>query len=309
MRARNIKPGYFTNEDLAECTVTARLCFAGLWMLADREGRLEDRAKRIKAELFAFDSIEVEPLLVELVSHGFVTRYEVDGQHLIQVLGFKRHQNPHVKERPSELPAMPSTGLGRHGMGAKPGALDPRSALSSVESPADSLIPDSLIPDSLIPDSLIPGAAAPVPELALARAEASPHHSQLDGMEDVEPHVSGKTKAGVNVGSCPHNEILALWTEVLPTLPQHLPAMWRGTRSDHLRARWKETAVTELWVDKAAGLTYFRRLFAFIGQSDFLMGRAKVVGDRRPFMAELEWVIRPSNWAKVVEGKYHEDAP
>jgi hypothetical protein len=39
------------------------------------------------------------------------------------------------------------------------------------------------------------------------------------------------------------------------------------------------------------------------------MGRAKVVGDRRPFMAELEWVIRPSNWAKVVEGKYHEDAP
>jgi len=46
-RSRNIKPGFFRNEMLAECSPLARLLFAGLWCLADRFGRLEDRPKRI----------------------------------------------------------------------------------------------------------------------------------------------------------------------------------------------------------------------------------------------------------------------
>ena len=47
-RARNIKPGFFKNEFLAEMPCEVRLLFIGLWTLADREGRLEDRPKRIK---------------------------------------------------------------------------------------------------------------------------------------------------------------------------------------------------------------------------------------------------------------------
>lgn len=47
--ARNIKPGFFTNDVLAACDQLARLLFAGLWTVADRAGRLEDRPKRIKA--------------------------------------------------------------------------------------------------------------------------------------------------------------------------------------------------------------------------------------------------------------------
>ncbi|MCX8018393.1 MAG: hypothetical protein N2690_10910, partial [Rhodocyclaceae bacterium] len=60
MRARNIKPGFYKNEDLAECSVWARLIFPGLWMMADRDGRLEDRPKRIKAELLPFDAVDVD---------------------------------------------------------------------------------------------------------------------------------------------------------------------------------------------------------------------------------------------------------
>ena len=37
-RSRNIKPGFFKNEHLAECQPLARLLFIGLWTLADREG-------------------------------------------------------------------------------------------------------------------------------------------------------------------------------------------------------------------------------------------------------------------------------
>ena len=87
-RARNIKPGFYKNEDLAECSVFARLMFPGLWMLADREGRLEDRQKRIKAELFPFDSVEVGPLLDELEKYGLIKRYEQNGIRVIQVVNF-----------------------------------------------------------------------------------------------------------------------------------------------------------------------------------------------------------------------------
>lgn len=122
-RARNIKPGFFKNEDLAECSPWARLCFAGLWTIADREGRLEDRPRRIKGDLFAFDSIEVEPLLDELATHGFVHRYLVDGKAFIQIVSFKKHQNPHHKEQQSVIPAPEFPRQCSDGTTAKPGAL------------------------------------------------------------------------------------------------------------------------------------------------------------------------------------------
>lgn len=37
-RARNIKPSFFKNEDLADLNPFDRLLFIGLWCLADREG-------------------------------------------------------------------------------------------------------------------------------------------------------------------------------------------------------------------------------------------------------------------------------
>ena len=102
-RARNLKPGFFANEDLAECSFAARLCFAGLWTLGDKEGRLEDRPKRIKGELFRFDSVEVEPLLCELEAHRFLVRYQNEDGRFIQILAFKKHQTPHYSEKESVI--------------------------------------------------------------------------------------------------------------------------------------------------------------------------------------------------------------
>lgn len=142
-RARNIKPGFYKNEDLAECSVWARFIFPGLWMLADREGRLEDRPKRIKAELLPFDSQEIDPLLVELEQQGFIHRYQVDGSGYIQILSFNKHQSPHYSEKPSEIKPPPLPEYSENGVSIKMGSQPP-----------DSLIPDSLNPDSLIPESL-----------------------------------------------------------------------------------------------------------------------------------------------------------
>jgi uncharacterized protein YdaU (DUF1376 family) len=107
---------------------------------------------------------------------------------------------------------------------------------------------------------------------------------------------------------CPHLDVLALWAEVLPAMPQHLPSQWRGTRADHLRARWRETATAKGWTSQADGLAYLRKLFGYVGESRFLTGRTTPKQGARPFAIELEWLVNPSNWAKVHEGKYHAEA-
>lgn len=164
-RSRNIKPGFFKNEDLAECSAWARLCFAGLWTLADREGRLADRPKRIKGELFAFDSIEVEPLLVELAERGFILRYTAGGVAVIAIPAFLKHQNPHHREQDSEFPPPPSLGLEPVCMTQKPGAFTSMDQKPEAFTPSHGgkavLIPSSLIPDSPISDSMPTGANAP----------------------------------------------------------------------------------------------------------------------------------------------------
>ncbi|MFU1946054.1 hypothetical protein ACLQ81_17000 [Bordetella avium] len=104
-RARNIKPSFFANDDLADINPLGRLLFIGLWTMADREGRLEDRPRRIKAEVLPYDDCDVDSLLQDLSKHGFILRYEVGGDRFIQVPNFTKHQNPHIKESASQIPA------------------------------------------------------------------------------------------------------------------------------------------------------------------------------------------------------------
>lgn len=141
MRARNIKPGLFKNEVLGCADPLLTLLFEGLWCMADKEGRLEDRPLRIKAEIFPYREIpDINGYLTQLERMGFIRRYKVKEAALIEVLNFKKHQSPHHTEKKSELPAPVNSPL-EHG-----------------ENPPDSLIPDSLIPDSggALPRSIPP---------------------------------------------------------------------------------------------------------------------------------------------------------
>lgn len=165
-RSRNIKPGFFSNDDLADCQPLARLLFIGLWCVADREGRMEDRPRRIRAEILPYDGCDIDALLNELQEHGFILRYEVGGEKYIQVLNFTKHQNPHMKEAKSTIPAPgsdePVTGEIEVSTGKSPDEREtgndqaPEEHHTSTvqepekhnESPADCgfLIPDSLNP-------------------------------------------------------------------------------------------------------------------------------------------------------------------
>lgn len=137
-RARNIKPGFFKNEDLGTADPFVSLLFAGLWMLADKDGILEDRPLRIKAEIFPYrDGLEVNGYLTQLVSFGLVHRYEVEGVRYIQIVKFAEHQHPHHTEKPSNYPS--------YSYSCK---LTVKEQVVNSGTPSDLLITDSLIPDS-----------------------------------------------------------------------------------------------------------------------------------------------------------------
>lgn len=140
MRARNIKPGFFKNEDLACLSTVARLFFVGLWLCADRGGKLENRPRKLKAEILPYESRRVEPLIKELEKGGFIHCYQADGQSFIQILNFSKHQRPHKNEPSSVIPC--------------PKDFDQCTNDSEhVPTMSEGLRSDSLIPDSLIPDT------------------------------------------------------------------------------------------------------------------------------------------------------------
>lgn len=138
MRSRNIKPGFFKNEILPDCSDKARLLFIGLWCYCDREGKFEWRPKKIKAEIFPYENPNIDKLLQELNEKNFIFKYEIYGL----ILNFLRHQNPHPHEAKSTIPNPDeNTQYNQcHGVSITLHEM-------STKCNADSLIPDIRIPD------------------------------------------------------------------------------------------------------------------------------------------------------------------
>ncbi|WP_313390440.1 hypothetical protein [Acinetobacter sp.] len=161
-RARNIKPAFFTNDELSELPPLARLLFIGLWTIADYKGCFEYKPKRLKVQLLPYDDCDIEQLVSALDKSRFISIYSVQGQTYGKVLNFNKHQNPHKneKEKGSDIPdiefrddvdginSIQNNGLeniennrDKNGTAHDQNETDPANSLN--------LIPDSLNPDSL----------------------------------------------------------------------------------------------------------------------------------------------------------------
>lgn len=270
-RSRNIKPSIMENEDLAELPPVARLLFVYLWMLADREGRLEDRPKRIAGRAMPYDrEVDVDDLLNQLAGAGFITRYMVGEMALIQIINFAKHQSPHVRESASELPSMEqgtTKVVTKHNLG---------SAEASPRSP-DSLL---LIPDS--PFLIAEGAA----DAAVASKQAT----------EQKP-------------ACPAEDIVRLYHEAMPDNP--MVRVLNDTRRKAIRARWKEAASLTCkpfgYTSREDGLTAWHRFFKVCAESDFLTGKAPAQPGKPPFLADIDFLMSPAGFAKCLENKYHRE--
>lgn len=183
-RARNIKPGLFVNDDLAELHPLTRLMFIGLWTIADREGRLEDKPKKIAAQVLPYDDHDVDSALSDLEDAGFIERYTVKETQYIQVVNFSKHQNPHKNEAPSSIPAPE-----QHRTSTV------QAPEQHTTNPADSL--------NLIPDSLQYGSSATPP---------NPVETEFDELWKIYPKRSG---------SNPKNKAFAAYQKSLKRKHNH----------------------------------------------------------------------------------------
>jgi len=272
-RSRNIKPSIMENEELAELAPITRLLFIYLWMLADREGRLEDRPKRIAGRALPYDrDADVDDLLNQLAGAGFITRYSVGDLALIQINNFSKHQSPHVRETASELPSMEqgtTKAVTKHNLGSA--EASPRS-------------PDSLF---LIPDS----------PFLIAEGVAS-------------ATVAGKPAEAAANPTCPTEDLIKLYHELMPLNPP--VKVINDGRRKNIRARWKEAAQLSCkpfgYSNREEGMIAWRRFFEVCAESEFLTGRAQAMPGKPPFIADIDFLFSPSGFAKCLENKYHREA-
>jgi hypothetical protein len=149
------------------------------------------------------------------------------------------------------------------------------------------------------------GKASAARRAAIKAEKDSTNVQQTFNHTDVDTDVDKpKTLVVSELTPCPHSEIISLYAELLPELPQ--VRKWEGTRARHLKARWA-------WVladlkskgkpfDKASGLDFFRRMFGYIAKSNFLMGRSG------GFSCTLPWIVMDENFTKIIEGNYENKA-
>ena len=110
------------------------------------------------------------------------------------------------------------------------------------------------------------------------------------------------SSAESKIPPCPHQAIIDIYHQTLPELPKVIS--WNKTREAHLKQRWRELFTEFECKSTEEGLDWFRNdFFQFIKNSKFLTGRTQSK-DRRPFLADLEWVIKPTNFTKIIERKY-----
>jgi hypothetical protein len=163
-RIRQIKPEFYLDDELAQCSIGARLLFPGLWILADRKGRLEDRPAKIKVQIFPYDAdvtVEaVQTFLEQLEFMNFIQRYTIEGRRYIQIRSFHKHQHCHVREAESQIPDPPGFS-----------EISPEKAMPSPEKamPSTGPAPALAMPS---PEKAMP-STGPAPEKATPRLPAS----------------------------------------------------------------------------------------------------------------------------------------
>lgn len=154
MRSRNIKTGFWENEILGSQSDTVRILFIGLWCLADRNGKLEERPEKIRHQLFGYSVTppDINRELTVLSRLGFIKQYEVGGRSYIVIPNFRKHQSPHHTEKSSEIPDYQQSPL-RNGYTTESSplhsSLNPESGILNPEPPQAILKSKSVAFDDL----------------------------------------------------------------------------------------------------------------------------------------------------------------
>ncbi len=134
--------------------------------------------------------------------------------------------------------------------------------------------------------------------------ESNPPRHQTPVTSKEEPTVLVDKPSASRPPPCPTEALIGLYHEHLPMLPR--VEVLNDTRRRAISARWREV-VTDPDIARApdvrtAALDWWAWFFGHCAKSRFLTGRAK------DWRADLDFLLTPSKFARVVEGTYHKEA-
>jgi len=147
----------------------------------------------------------------------------------------------------------------------------------------------------------IPGNPSPEQDETVTETVSGRDGNGLDrdreGDLDLDPAPNGAVPDANAPGldRCPIGKIVDLYHEALPNAPRVVRVT--PARAAQIRARWQQGN---------RDLGEWRGFFEYVAQSPFLTGQSQPrPGSARPFVADLEWLVKEANWVKVIEGRYH----
>ena len=133
--------------------------------------------------------------------------------------------------------------------------------------------------------------------------DVEPTNNQEPITKNQEPDKSIRAPIGAScfpeekhaeVNSCPYQQIVDLYHDKLPMLPRI--KILNDARKRSIKTRW---------INELPDLHTWEKYFLDVAKSAFLTGRVDPGPGRRQFLADIDFLIRPSTVVKMSEGKYH----
>src|SRR5574337_757842 len=132
-------------------------------------------------------------------------------------------------------------------------------------------------------------------------ANAPETETETETEKDKEPTALVALAAPKRLAACPTAVLVGMYHEHLPMLPR--VEVMSDQRRKALGARWR--AVIADHADKPdayeASVAWFAKFFRYVARSKFLTGQVK------DWKADFDWLMTPSKFVKVFEGRYHKE--
>ena len=139
MRTRQVHPDFWKSDSMAELSLFGRLLFIAMWSMADRDGLLLYRPKRILVEAFPYDGFradKVDSAVERMKLLGMVRQIAAEGQDktCLEIVNFAEYQSIHPKEAKSKLKDIyfPANSIELNVITGNPGEFPPASTSTST---------------------------------------------------------------------------------------------------------------------------------------------------------------------------------
>lgn len=294
-RNRTIKPKFFDDVKIGRISRDARLLYIGLWVFADDMGVVPGDSVWLKSRVFPYDQIQVqqfEKWMNELVINGFICLLSYKGERFIYLPTFTRHQvvnRPNYedlnipkdlldKEKDRIHGAITEQSLNNHGTFTE-------ASYTVLDREKEALDGFPLQPSSLISEK------ETIKEIKENTPYGVSKKNEKEGRADTGLTASENTPPpGSAPPPSPRIDYSAIMRDFNARFAGVLPAVTVMTekRKAAVKARIGEH-----------GMDSIAKVFDNIATSGFLKGH-----NDRNWKADFDWVFRPTNYVKILEGNY-----